>query len=76
MPVLYPTTANFSVSYDSTFTGGSNLNGPALAQGVIDNCEYDLVRLSLLFGGILAASLPSRSSLVPVPAVPPITART
>ena len=65
MQVAYANTTNFSVSYDSTFTGGSNPNGPVLAQGVVDYCEYDLARLSLLFGGILPASLPIQIQLVP-----------
>ena len=65
MQVPYANTTNFSVSYDSTFTGGGNPNGLALAQGVVDYCEYDLVRLSLLFGGILPASLPIQIQLVP-----------
>lgn len=65
MQVAYANTTNFSVSYGSTFTGGSNPNGLALAQGVVDYCEYDLARLSLLFGGILPASLPIQIQLVP-----------
>lgn len=67
MLITYGSTANFVVSYDSTFTGGTQPDGPALAQGVIDYCEYDLARLSLLFGGILppASSLPIQINLVP-----------
>ena len=67
MLIQYGATANFVVSYDSTFTGGSQPDGPGLAQGVLDYCEYDLTRLSLLFGGILppAASLPIRINLIP-----------
>src|SRR5579859_6828973 len=67
MMVQYQSTANFSISYDSSFTGGGQPDGPALAQGVVDYCEYDLQRLSLLFGNILppAASLPIQINLVP-----------
>ena len=67
MMITYGSTTNFVVSYDSSFTGGTQPNGPALGQGVIDYCEYDLVRLSMLFGGILppASSLPFQINLVP-----------
>jgi hypothetical protein len=67
MMITYGSTTNFVVSYDSSFTGGAQPDGPALAQGVIDNCEYDLVRLSMLFGGLLppASSLPFQVNLVP-----------
>jgi hypothetical protein len=60
--------ANFVVSYDSLFTGAAGQpDGPTLAQGVLDYCEYDLVRLSMLFGNIMpsAASLPIQINLVP-----------
>ncbi len=70
MMIQYGATANFVVSYDSSFTGAAGVpNGPALAQGVIDYCEYDLVRTSMLFGNILppAASLPININLVPGP---------
>ncbi len=68
MMITYGSTANFVVSYDSTFTGGATEpDGPALAQGVLDYCEYDLTRLSMLFGNILPApaSLPININLVP-----------
>jgi hypothetical protein len=40
MMIQYGATANFVVSYDSSFTGGSaQPNGPALAQAVLDYCE-------------------------------------
>lgn len=67
MMIPFGNTANFSVAYDSTFTGGTQPNGPALSQKVIDYCEYDLTRLSLLFGSILPppASLPIQINLVP-----------
>lgn len=67
MLIEYGSTTNFVVSYDSTFTGGGAPDGPALAQAVLDYCEYDLARLSLLFGGILppAASLPIQINLLP-----------
>lgn len=66
----YGTTPNFVVSYDSSFTGGAGQpNGPALSQTVLDYCEYDLVRLSMLFGNILPlpSSLPIQINLVPGP---------
>ena len=51
MMIQYGATANFVVSYDSSFTGAPGQpNGPALAQSVLDYCEYDLLRLSMLFG--------------------------
>lgn len=66
MLIQYKTTAHFVVSYDSTFTGGAQPDGPALAQGVVDYCEYDLARLGVLFGGSLpAASFPMQINLVP-----------
>jgi hypothetical protein len=54
MLTQYGNTTNFVVSYDSSFTGGGQPNGPVLAQGVLDYCEYDLMCLSRLFGGVLA----------------------
>ena len=46
-PVL---TQHFVVSYDDSFTGGTGQpDGPALAKRVVDYCEYDLARLSVLF---------------------------
>lgn len=66
--IEYGATANFVVYYDSSFTGApGQANGPALAQGVLDFCEYDLVRLSMLFGNILppSGSLPIQINLVP-----------
>jgi hypothetical protein len=68
MPMLIPygTTQHFAVFYDSTFTGGpGQVNGPALAQNVLDYCEYDLARLSMLFGNILPTSFPIAINLVP-----------
>jgi hypothetical protein len=68
MLISYANTTNFAVAYDSTFTGGmTEPDGPALAQMVIDYCEYDLARLSMLFGGILPppATLPIQINLVP-----------
>jgi hypothetical protein len=69
MMIMYGTTTNFVVFYDSSFTGGGQPDGPTLARGVLDYCEYDLVRLSMLFGGILppASSLPIQINLVPGP---------
>jgi hypothetical protein len=66
--IQYGQTTNFIISYDSSLTGmGGNPNGPALSQGVLDYCEYDLVRLSMLFGNIMppASSLPFLVNLVP-----------
>src|ERR1700680_178264 len=67
MMIPYGTTTNFAVAYDSTFTGGAQPDGPALSQAVIDYCEYDLARLSVLFGGILppASSFPIQINLIP-----------
>ncbi len=67
MMIQYGSTTNFVVSYDSSFSGAGQPNGPALAQGVLDYCEYDLTRLSMLFGNILppASSLPIQINLVP-----------
>ena len=45
MMIQYGNTANF--------TDGAQPNGPALSQGVLDYCEYDLARISMMFGGIL-----------------------
>jgi hypothetical protein len=67
MMITYGSTPHFVVTYDSSFTGGTQPDGPALAQGALDYCEYDLARLSLLFGGIMpaASSLPIQINLVP-----------
>jgi hypothetical protein len=68
MMIQYGATTNFVVSYDSSLTGGSGQpDGSALAQGVLDYCEYDLGRLSILFGNLLPlpASLPIQINLVP-----------
>ena len=60
MMTYYGSTANFVVNYDSSFTGGPGVpDGAALAQVVIDYCEYDLVRLSMLFGMTLPPDRPS-----------------
>lgn len=67
MMIQYGNTTNFVVSYDSSFTGGGQPDGASLAQGVLDYCEYDLVRLSMLFGNIQlpVSSLPIQINLVP-----------
>jgi hypothetical protein len=67
MMVHYGSTVNFVVDYDSSFTGGpGEPNGPALAQTVLDYCEYDLVRLGMLFGiTLMPANLPITVNLVP-----------
>lgn len=64
--IQFGSTSHFVVSYDNSFNGqGGNPNGPALAQGVLDYCEYDLVRLSMLFGNIMPTSFPIQINLVP-----------
>jgi len=68
MMIQYGATPHFVVSYDSSFTGAAGVpNGPLLAQSVLDTCEYDLTRLSQLFGNILPlpASFPIQINLVP-----------
>jgi hypothetical protein len=67
MLIMYGSTSNFTVAYDSTLTGGANPDGKALSQAIVDYCEYDLQRLSLLFGNILppATSLPITINLLP-----------
>ena len=57
MPMtLFGQTANFFVYYDSALPGqGVNVN--ALGQSVLDYCEYDRQRLSLLFGNILPGAV-------------------
>ncbi len=65
MMINYGTTKNFVVLYDSSFTGSGQPDGVALAQGVLDYCEYDLARLSKLFGNIMPSSLPIKIQLVP-----------
>ena len=68
MMIQYGQTANFVVLYDDSLNGqGGQPDGAVLSQGVLDYCEYDLVRLSMLFGNImsLAVSLPIQINLVP-----------
>jgi hypothetical protein len=68
MMITYGSTSHFVVAYDSSFTGGAQPSGTALAQGVVDMCEYDLVRLEALFGMALPAShFPITINLVPGP---------
>jgi hypothetical protein len=58
--ILFGQTANFSVYYDSALPEqGVNVN--ALAQSVLDYCEYDRQRLSLLFGNILPGAVATRA---------------
>jgi hypothetical protein len=59
MLMFYKSTTNFSVYYDTSLS-----NGPTLAQSVIDYCEYDLVRLGMLFGNI-PLPLPITVNLIP-----------
>src|SRR5581483_7174258 len=64
--IQYGSTSHFVVSYDNSFNGqGGNPNGPALAQGVLDYCEYDLVRLSMLFGNVMPTTFPIQINLIP-----------
>jgi len=64
MLIQYGMTQHFTVFYDSTFTGGpGQVNGPELAQNVLDYCEYDLARLSMLFG-IMLTTFPIAINLV------------
>jgi len=68
MLITFGTTANFVISYDSTLTGAAGVpNGSAIAQTAMDYCEYDLQRLSRMFGGILPspANLPISINIVP-----------
>lgn len=68
MMVQYGVTTHFVISYDSTLNGmGGQPNGQALAQSALDYCEYDLVRLSMLFGNLMppASSFPIRINMVP-----------
>jgi hypothetical protein len=57
--------AHFTVSFDSSIVGPPS--GAALAQPIVDYCEYDYARLSLLFGaiGLPAQNLPISVQLVP-----------
>lgn len=66
MLIQYGTTAHFTVSYDSTFTGGSQPDGKALSQAALDYCEYDWERLSLIFGPVTppAGAIPIAIDLV------------
>jgi hypothetical protein len=61
MMIVAGQTQNFIISYDNSLA-----NGATLAQAVLDYCEYDLVRLSMLFGNILPppASLPIQINIV------------
>jgi hypothetical protein len=58
-------TPNFAVSYDSSFSTATP-SGAAMSQAIIDMCEYDLTRLSMLFGGIRppSANLPIKVQLI------------
>jgi hypothetical protein len=65
MMIVYGSTPNFVVSYDSSFSMATP-SGAAMSQAIIDMCEYDLARLSMLFGGILPppANLPIQVQLI------------
>src|SRR5215469_17776868 len=65
MMIVYGSTPNFVVSYDSSFSTATP-SGAAMSQAIIDMCEYDLTRLSMLFGGILPppANLPIKVQLI------------
>ena len=68
MLINYGNTTNFQIWYDDSLTGAAGVpNGVALSQGVMDYCEYDLARLSVLFGNIMppAANLPFQININP-----------
>ncbi len=68
MMIQFGASAHFVVSYDSSLNGtGGQPDGTVLAQSALDYCEYDLVRLSMLFGNIMppAASFPIQINMVP-----------
>jgi len=68
MLINYGNTTNFQIWYDDSLTGAAGVpNGVALSQAVMDYCEYDLQRLSFLFGNIMppAANLPFQINIVP-----------
>ena len=60
-------TPNFSVSYDNSITANaSHPSGQALAQSVLDYCEYDYARLSAFFGAAVPAQdLPISVTIAP-----------
>lgn len=65
--ISLPPTAHFLVSYDNSITGsGTNPSGSAIAQNVVDYCEYDYTRLSALFSGatVPAECLPIAVNIV------------
>ena len=66
MMVLAGTTTNFVVYYDDALIA-LGIDAVGLSQAVLDYCEYDLIRISKLFGGISlpAATLPVQVNLVP-----------
>lgn len=68
MMIVQGQTAHFIVSYDSNLTGqgGQQPTGQQLAQTVLDYCEYDFARLSLLFGNIMpqADNLPFNINII------------
>ena len=45
-------TAHFIVTYDDTFIN-QGIPAPAIAQALVDSCEYDLTRMSKMFGGLM-----------------------
>jgi hypothetical protein len=66
MIVSLPPTAHFAISYDDTIAANNNhASGAALAQSVLDYCEYDYARLAALFGVILQPqNLPIQVTIV------------
>src|SRR6476661_1639317 len=65
MMIVYGSTPNFVLSYDSSFST-TTPSGAAMSQAIMDMCEYDLTRFSMLFGGILppSANLPIKIQLI------------
>ncbi len=63
--IVYGSTPNFVISYDSSFSTATP-SGSTMSQAIMDMCEYDLTRLSMLFGGILPppANLPIKVQLI------------
>jgi hypothetical protein len=68
MMISLSSTAHFAISYDDSITtaNGYSSSGLEMAQDMWDYCEYDLTRLSMLFGNILPppASLPIEVMIV------------
>jgi hypothetical protein len=60
-------TTNFVVYYDDALVGNPQYTQPSgsvLAQSVLDHCENDLTRLSMIFGGVMPPHLPLTVNLI------------